>query len=68
MFYKLPLQIQSIEGALKYKIAPLTPPNDSGSKKTVKWKGIEPIKKSFYLCFLLSNTQFVKKQNGLKLN
>ena len=27
MFYKLPLQIQTIEGALLYKIAPLTPPN-----------------------------------------
>ena len=27
MFYKMPLQIQTIEGALKYKIAPLTPPN-----------------------------------------
>ena len=27
MLYKLPLQIQTIEGALYYKIAPLTPPN-----------------------------------------
>ena len=26
MLYKLPLQIQTIEGALQYKIAPLTPP------------------------------------------
>ena len=26
MFHKLPLQIQTIEGALQYKIAPLTPP------------------------------------------
>ena len=26
MFYKLPLQIQTIEGTLQYKIAPLTPP------------------------------------------
>ena len=25
MFYKLPPQIQTIEGALQYKIAPLTP-------------------------------------------
>ena len=32
MFYKLPLQIQTIEGALQYKIAPLTPP---------KYKSIE---------------------------
>ena len=27
MFYKLRLQIQRIEGALYFKIAPLTPPN-----------------------------------------
>ena len=27
MFYKLPLQIQTIEGALQYKIAPITPPS-----------------------------------------
>ena len=27
MFYNLPLQIQTIEDAQKYKIAPLTPPN-----------------------------------------
>ena len=27
MFYNLPLQIQTIQGALQYKIAPLTPPN-----------------------------------------
>ena len=26
MFYKLPIQIQTVEGALQYKIAPLTPP------------------------------------------
>ena len=25
--YNLPLQIQTIEGPLQYKIAPLTPPN-----------------------------------------
>ena len=29
MFYKLPLQIQTIEGTQQYKIAPLTPPNVS---------------------------------------
>ena len=27
MFYQLPLEIQTIEGALQYKIAPLTPSN-----------------------------------------
>ena len=27
MFYNLTIQIQTIEGALQYKIVPLTPPN-----------------------------------------
>ena len=27
MFYKLPLQVQAMTGALKYKISPLTSPN-----------------------------------------
>ena len=38
------------------------------TRKTVRREGIESIKKSFYLCSLLSNTQFVNKQNASKLN
>ena len=35
MFYKLPIQIQTVEGALLYKIAPVTPPtiDTSASKR-----------------------------------
>ena len=40
----------------------------SDDKKPVRIEGIEPLKKRFYLCSLLSNTQFGNKQNGSKLN
>ena len=41
MLDKLPLQIQTIEGALQYKIAPLTPPNVHSIPSQLAWAGIK---------------------------